>query len=200
MKERDNQLDSIKALAIILVLLLHFRPLHIVSGNTFLIQAISFFYTNISLIAVPSFFLVSLYIYFKHKFTRSYTKERIIRLTKIYLFFFIINIGIKVLFFDGLDFNKTPFLELLWMGGPPIPEIGSSVIYFLVVLIVLTIVSYLGYGNKYTKDKEELMIKVSYIFIVLNVTTVIVLGLLNSLEKLIGTSLTFSYMYPLHTF
>ena len=157
LSERDYAIDLSKALAIFFVVVWHLQPFiiqntypnsHIKENTQFLLNI---FYIQISQVAVPTFFLVSLILLFEkidHVDIKKQTRKRLRRLLSIYLFWTIV----QFLFFFGIrllrptssgnsvelfNFNMSP-LELVFHGGPPLPAVGGSVFYFLFVLICLS--------------------------------------------------------------
>lgn len=171
---RDYRLDLIKAISILLVLILHLRPIRIVVGempNNY-IKIIDFIldqiYLNSTLIAVPLFILTSLFLFFQ-KLQLSgfkYLRKRCIRLLEIFIFWsvfhFFIYYSIKL--FQSVR-SSTPFswyipklrlYKVIAGVDPPLPIVGDSVFYFIFVLILLTIVSYLLLYNKKDKFKSQI--------------------------------------------
>ena len=150
MQERDCHLDLLKAIAIVFVLLWHLQPIRLspIQANT-IHNVLHFFNINITLIAVPIFYLVSILLIFR-KSTSFLLYQRLARLLSIYLFWSIIQIIMSYLtinaseFFNlGLQIRSQPMWKNFVMGGPPLPIVGDSVVYFLFNLIVLTSVSFI---------------------------------------------------------
>lgn len=91
---RDPNLDLAKAMAISLVLFWHLKPIQIMetSESSAFIKSINFllvqFYAQVSLLAVPLFFLVSLYLFFSKANNNiwGYMKKRCLSIGEIYLF------------------------------------------------------------------------------------------------------------------
>lgn len=151
---RNYALDALKAISIILVLFWHLEPIDVslpkitqYGLNLLFKEALKAFYFQVTLVAVPVFFIVSLYLYIG-KFrgnNRRYFRDRIVRLFSIYLFWLCCQILIyyftgsfsisSVGFWKSLD---IPWYHLLEIGGPALPIVGDSVFYFLYVLIILT--------------------------------------------------------------
>jgi hypothetical protein len=165
---RDHRIDIIKAISIILVLFWHFQPLHfnIESGHVFsymLNRINSYFLYEISLIAVPSFYFISLYLFSIRDKTASYVIKRILRLVELFLFWSIIQIGIYY-----IANNKLPLIDfaLIRSGGPELPYVGGSVFYFLFNLIFLTL-GMLFYLKNAAKEKFVLSFVITVISFVL---------------------------------
>lgn len=182
---RDERLDLIKAISISLVLIWHLSPISIISEETpkKFTSIISFMVTelnvNLTLIAVPLFVLVSLFLTFK-KFKRStsinqYILKRTKRLGEIFLFWTIVQFSVyysiilinliksqQSFSWEIFKFTVRDCLDLLIMGGPSLPLVGGSVFYFLFILIILTLISYFFYicfdKNKYKKSISLLLI------------------------------------------
>lgn len=154
---RDYTLDLLKAISIILVLIWHFQPLQ-VSSQTPSDPSIIFhianrllqhFYFQITLIAVPTFILVSFTLFYKKLFQGSVClKNRLWRLFKLFLFWTAVQLLIYALYyalrfrsFSGIfDF---PLRGILLGFQPSLPYIKDSVVYFLVVLIMLIPMAFL---------------------------------------------------------
>lgn len=162
-KERDYRLDVLKAISIVFVLLWHIQPVNFTltapSDNfsfilKFLIAGFNF---QLSLIAVPTFYIVSLFLFFKKsKHDITHSNKRIKRTTKVYLFWFLIQTLIYLLlkyfipaFQPGVTTGNQSILNIFITGGPSLPEVGGSVFYFLFNMIALIILSrlYLFIGN-----------------------------------------------------
>ena len=147
----------LKAIAIVFVLLWHLQPIKLfpIQANT-IHKVLYFFNINVTLIAVPLFYLVSIVLIFK-KSTSFLLSQRIVRLLSIYFFWSAIQIAMRYLtinasdFFNwGLQIQSQPMWKYIVMGGPPLPIVGDSVFYFLFNLMVLTSVSFL-----YSKIQEK---------------------------------------------
>jgi hypothetical protein len=143
-QERDHHIDVLKALSIVLVLIWHYQPIQIQaaadSGISYLLtRSVAFFYFHVTLLAVPTLFTVSLYLFFIRSDDRgNYTKARIGRLVKLYLFWFLVQNAIYMTFTGQLpEFS----LENLILGGPDLPYVSGSVFYFLSLLTLLTLLS-----------------------------------------------------------
>ena len=154
---RDIRLDITKATAISLVLIWHLKPFQILTSDKspsylrILAYGISQFYSQISLIAVPLFILVSLYLYYTNleDHTNDYLRTRFLRLGGVFLFWsvfqFAIYYGILItnsFHNDSINYElPLPIHRLIMEGGPPLPVVGKSVFYFLFVLLILVLAS-----------------------------------------------------------
>ncbi len=154
---RDYRLDCAKALATSLVLVWHLQPFVLLEpgggsllGNTAAVLLAVFNY-QVCLLAVPLFFLVSLHLLHTKINERPHdaAARRIRRVGAVYLFWmacqFAIFYGIAAvrLLANGtssFSAGMPPHL-LLMLGGPDLPIIGRSVLYFLFVLLVLVALS-----------------------------------------------------------
>lgn len=154
---RHTGLDSARALAISLVLVWHLQPFKtsIVGHPHGLIRTLDIillvFYWQVTLLGVPVFLLVSLYLAHRKIGVRplEYLKRRCCRIGGVFLFWttcqFAFFYGMVVLgsaYEKGIGFlSTTPIQRILMEGGPPLPIVGGSVFYFLFVLLVLVVVS-----------------------------------------------------------
>jgi len=152
---KDSALDAAKAIAISLVLIWHLQPFVVASGYTgriaYLLQVIlALFYQQISLIAVPLFILVSLYLLCgKLDCTgTAYAARRLRRLMYLYTAWTICQFACFCLLQSYQDFMidsgitwphiSEPAYMLLMNGGPTLPRVGGSVFYYLFILICLS--------------------------------------------------------------
>ncbi len=144
-KERDYLLDVIRAVSICLVFVWHVQPFKFIVLkdyssyfllNTVLVQ----FYLEVALIAVPAFFTVSLYLFYKKQDTPvQYFTKRIMRLSKLYLFW----VSVQFVIYYLVSKTIPPFsFQILKAGGPSLPVVGDSVFYFLYDLIFLTVFAF----------------------------------------------------------
>lgn len=140
---RDLRLDTLRALAIVLVLLRHLQPLKFSSG--FPAQYMSFFHYQVTLIAVPIFYIVSLFLFYSHSLDNTtYLKRRLRRISKLYGFWTIVQLTVyAVIVYVGLEHEPISISGVILEGGPRLPRIGGSVFYFLFNLIPLTILAFL---------------------------------------------------------
>ncbi len=158
---RNYQLDIIKAIAISFVLIGHLETIDISAPklqaynfNIILKQAIIFFYFQIIFLAVASFLLVSLFLYFQKLETtgKAYFFKRIPHLTSLFLFWVTLQYVmyyLTVIWKTGLPFKQqlaqlagtfTPSIFIL-DGGPRLPIVGDSVFYYFSELIFLIILA-----------------------------------------------------------
>jgi len=158
--QRDSRLDLIKAICIVLVLFWHLQPIDIAAPkltqyhfDLLLKEGIKTFYLQVTLLAVPTFLLVALYLYFgklaKHGY--KYLWIRLPRLIQIFLFW----VACQLLMFYLLSIPKSLPLAEQWnllkvelqpyaifiAGGPQLPEVGGSVFYYLSMLVILTVLA-----------------------------------------------------------
>ena len=160
-KTRDGRLDIIKAICIILVLLWHLQPIDVSAPrlqsyhfNLLLKETIKSFYLQITLLGVPSFILVSLYLYFQklEEHGYQYVKTRLLHLCKLFVFwvscqffiFYLVTIPKSIPLVDQLKelSRGFTFYTIFLEGGPRLPFIGgSSIFYFITTLIFLTILA-----------------------------------------------------------
>lgn len=154
MKIRDDALDRAKAIAISLVLVWHLHPFAVPRDHSqiFLSEfqaVLDFFYIQISLIAVPLFILVSLYLFCGKLDTLgpAYALRRLFRLVVLYAAWTICQFTLFYVFhtYQGLRSGRgivyPPLGDmacLLMKGGPPLPFAGDSIFYFLFVLTCLS--------------------------------------------------------------
>lgn len=143
---RNQGIDYLKAMAITFVLLWHLQPLR-TSLPGYLHSLTTLFYYQVSLIGVPVFFIISLYLFY-NKVDFIYFKYRIWRLVSIFIFWSIIQYCVYALI---MVINNKPFtislslssvIQLLIMGGPTLPIVGEPVFYFIFDLIILSILAY----------------------------------------------------------
>jgi hypothetical protein len=143
-QERDYCIDVLKALSIVFVLIWHFHPIQIQAGAAFglsglFARGVTFFYLYVTLLAVPTLISASLYLFFtKAGSGWEYARSRIVRLMKLYLFWFCVQNAVYVAAVGQLP--EFSFEELLW-GGPDLPYVRGSVFYFLSLLALLSLLS-----------------------------------------------------------
>lgn len=151
---RDASLDVLKAWAILAVLYWHLKPITLVgTGNSFFVKLFKyanfFIYTEICLVAVPLFFTISLYLFFLKQKSSEYALRRVWRIGQLYLFWAAVQMVVFI-----IATGRLPELtvQLLYMGGPPLPLVGDSVFYFIFNLLLLVLVAtgytYLSDGNR----------------------------------------------------
>ncbi len=148
---RDTGIDMLKAICILLVVLWHCQPIR---GGMFpgdqgaavaARQVIHFFYFNISLLAVPSFILVSLYLFIgRMSEGGDYWKKRFLKLAQVYAFW----VGIQFILYLLLGGTlPLPLKTIIRSGGPDLP-LGSfappapSIFYYLYALIFCTVLTF----------------------------------------------------------
>lgn len=156
--QRDTRLDLAKAIAILLVLFWHLQPIIILGTNrTIFSSIIEFwlmqFYNQITLIAVPVFILVFLYLYYQKAEAAplEYLNKRWRHLVALFAFWIgcqfacfywlsLVNIGSW-----NFSVPVIPIHRLLMQGGPPLPIVADSVFYFFFVLLILLPSSFVFY-------------------------------------------------------
>ncbi len=132
---RDAGIDIVKAISIVLVLVWHLQPvtnsIHIYGWGV-----VDFFYRYITLLAVPTFICISLYLFIKKSLrTEGYWKKRLLRLIQLFLFWTCIQFIFYLLTGGKLP---LPLNSIIPGGGPELPYVGGSVFYFLFALIICT--------------------------------------------------------------
>lgn len=166
-QSRDAGIDIIKAICIVLVLIWHLQPISegMLPYNNYAAflgrEAIRLFYSNITLLAVPTFILVSLYLFInKASQVENYWKKRSIRLIQIFLFWVCIQFIVYLLLGGKLP---LPLKTIIPGGGPELPYVGASVLYFLFILILCTIWAFL-----FLKLAEKIKLILSIVIIALS--------------------------------
>jgi hypothetical protein len=157
---RDDRLDFVKAISIVLVLIWHLKPLRIVTvetPSTFIKLtrlALEQMYLSLTLVAVPLFILTSLFLLFqKLQYSNyKYLQKRCWRLLEVFGFWFSFQFFIYYVVeliqstSSNLPFSLSPNLnigELVTGTKPALPIVEDSVFYFLLVILELTVISYL---------------------------------------------------------
>ncbi|MBT3192162.1 MAG: acyltransferase family protein [Verrucomicrobia bacterium] len=151
---RDGALDTAKAIAILLVFFWHIKPLAIgycLSESTWdqLTFALNVFYKQVSLVAVPTFILVSLQLLYDKLDTQDW-RYVIPRMRRLALLFAVWTLCQFVFFYGsyaileavgGGTFTWPRIAErwhiVIMQGGPPLPIAGGSVFYYLFDLTIL---------------------------------------------------------------
>lgn len=190
-KHRDTRLDLIKAISICLVLILHIRPVRIISEDTLGYSGIANFildqiYLISTPLAVPLFILTSLFLLIAKLQSTGieYCINRCKRLFEIFVFWTTIHISIYycISFIQSLWSHTTfswyipnlQIYQLLSGTSPPLPIVGDSVFYFIVVLIVLTVMTYYFLKIKSHNIKNNIALSLIVLslvyFEILNVT------------------------------
>lgn len=152
--QRNYNLDLLKAISICLVLIWHLQPLDIsipdltkFSANIIFKESLIAFYFQVTLIAVPVFFITSQYLYFQKlaEYGYSYFFRRMGVLFYISTFWISFHFIFYYFIAPFASIDMLPaappatlsgWLHLLMIGGP-----GGSPFYFLTVLMALTIFS-----------------------------------------------------------
>lgn len=149
---RDAGLDIVKAACILLVVVWHLQPVNagmLSQGTTLALWAeriLQFFYLNISLLAVPSFVLISLYLFIrKLSEDGDYWKKRFLKLFQIYVFWVGIQFMLYLLTGGPLP---LPLKTIIRSGGPDLSfglllPVMPSIFYYLYVLIFCTVLAFL---------------------------------------------------------
>ncbi|MEN8134472.1 MAG: acyltransferase family protein [Thermodesulfobacteriota bacterium] len=172
-RERDCNLDLLKAIAIVFVLLWHLRPVALTPvplTNSLPYFLINIFNNKITLIAVPLFYLISNRLFLENvKTSSNYVSQRITRILTIYLFWTLVQIVLYYITFFvfeyfrwGWPIEPRSLFKHIIMGGPSLPIVGDSVFYFLFNLLLLTCIAFI-----YSKIKEEWRFKLSCLLVVL---------------------------------
>ncbi|MDZ8184791.1 MAG: acyltransferase family protein [Nostoc sp. ChiSLP02] len=163
--EKNNKLDALKALSIGFVFLWHLRPFQFIINSPaditvlMIAKIIRDLELQLSLTAVPIFYLVSLYLFFQHSSDIEYFKKRLNKLIEIYLFWVLVqNIFFIIVTKQIPNFSWEFFIGL----EPNLPIVGDSVFYFLFNLICLTILAFL-----YQLIKSDFFIKIVSLIIVI---------------------------------
>ena len=149
---REPGLDIVKAVCIVLVVIWHLQPISremLTPGTNLALwggRIIHFFYFNISLLAVPSFILISLYLFIRKMMTTAdYWKKRFLKLFQIYVFWVGIQFILYLLTGGPLP---LPLKTIIRSGGPdlsfwPVLPVMPSIFYYLYSLIFCTVLTFL---------------------------------------------------------
>lgn len=143
-------LDVLRAISIVLVVMWHTQcfQAQVYEQHYYsiiLYSIICIFNYNITLLAVPIFYLISIYLFFKKSDTFSYFIQRLVRLVILYIFWTSIQCIVYYIsqYFLYNTIPSAPSISILIAGGPTVPGGGhGSVFYYLSDLIVLTIIAY----------------------------------------------------------
>jgi fucose 4-O-acetylase-like acetyltransferase len=136
---RNYGIDALKGVCILLVLAWHTEAISIDLGGRpeTLARAAerltAFFYWNISLLAVPTFLTVSLWLYAEHRGDAAGLGRKLLRLVALYVGWSVVWVATAYLS-SGAQARAT-----LWRDGGTLPGVGGSVLWFLLVLAVLTV-------------------------------------------------------------
>src|SRR5262245_11171536 len=135
---RETWLDVLKVTATFFVVFWHLHPLP-AWGDATLPRAVRFFEFEISLTAVPTFLLVSLYLFFaRGGDAPGKLASRLSRVGGIYLFWTAVQIAVAVLAGSA----GRPAWKWLMSGGPALPHVYHSIFYFLFALLALTVLGW----------------------------------------------------------
>lgn len=144
--ERNNSLDALKALSIAFVFIWHLRPFQFIINDSTHITVLVIakimrdLELQLSLTAVPIFYIVSLYLFFQKSGGVTYFQKRITKLIKIYLFWVIVQ---NIFFIIATREIPNFSWELITGLEPSLSLVGDSVFYFLFNLICLTSLAFL---------------------------------------------------------
>lgn len=163
---RDERIDFIKAVSIVMVLIWHLKPItrEMLEPFGFIgpwcAQILKIFYYNVTLLAVPTFILISLCLFInKVESTNNYWKRRMLRLSQIFVFW----VGIQFILYLLLGGKlPLPLNSIIPGGGPALPY-GPSIFYFLFILILSTIYMYF-----FLKVPEKIKIFLSIVIVSLS--------------------------------
>lgn len=140
---RSSVIDLAKGICILLVVIWHTQAITLLRrGEAGLLVDLAIigqraFYFFGTLLAVPTFFFLSLYLYAQHRRTQpDYLRRRLFRLAVIFVAW-----SLAWTAFVALCSGSSPEVRPLhfFMGGPPLPPVGDSVLYFVSNLALLTI-------------------------------------------------------------
>ncbi|MBW4684151.1 MAG: acyltransferase [Komarekiella atlantica HA4396-MV6] len=173
--ERDQGLDTLKAISIVLVLFWHLQPVRFITINdnyavvNFLNGLVETLNWQLTLIAVPIFYIVSLYLFFQKASNKNYVKERLGKLYIIFIFWSVVQIILATII-------NSKFPDLSWeiiLGIEPVlPLVGDSVLYFILNLIILTIFAYIYQSLNSNHKKISSYIIVIFSLILFELTSV----------------------------
>jgi surface polysaccharide O-acyltransferase-like enzyme len=161
-------IEWLRVLAISLVLLLHAKPISPckTSSSPFLIYyPIAAFYDFVACLGVPLFFLVSLFLLEKNLRQRGgYLGARLKRLLTLFFFWTAIQFLVwGVTLITGTEAVQplawNSLLVTVLVGGPPLPSVGDSVIYFISDLLLLTFIHY--FIREYLGSKEAKIVAIA---------------------------------------
>jgi surface polysaccharide O-acyltransferase-like enzyme len=152
--QRNYNLDLLKAISICLVLIWHLQPFDIsipnltkFSANMIFKESLIAFYFQVTLIAVPIFFITSQYLYFQklaeHGYSYFFRRMGVLFYITVFwisfhfvFYYFIAPLASIDLPSASLPATLSAWLHLLMNGGP-----GGSPFYFLTILMALTVYS-----------------------------------------------------------
>lgn len=176
--ERDNRLDALKAISITFVLIWHLHPISFLIDNQthpiilVVAKIVKDLELQLTLTAVPLFYLVSLYLFFLKNQNLKYLQSRLIKLLKIFAFWWIFhNIFLLMVTRQLPDFSWEVIIGL----KPSLPFVGDSVFYFLFNLIALTTIAFL-----YTITPDRWLKIISSIIIIFSLLYFEAVSIVNS--------------------
>jgi len=184
--DRNNNLDTLKAISIVLVLIWHLQPFKFVSDKSIFHRFPQYFVyvfeSNVTLIAVPMFYLVSIYLFLLRIGSKpDYLLARIRRVGPVFIFWgsvqsliFVILINYSSLKFPQTDLTFADILLFIASGGPPLPIVGGSVFYFLFNLILLIIVSAIYIKRASIKLSFIIIVMLNAYFLISNIFSIYV--------------------------
>jgi len=107
---------------------------------------------QLTLIAVPTFYLISLYLFYSHISSTGsgYLWRRLRRIVKLFIFWTAIQVAVYFIvrafghYYPNvwLGFRQICVAQAFVMGGPSLPYVGDSVFYFLFDLAILTVLAF----------------------------------------------------------
>lgn len=143
--QRDKGLDTLKSISITFVLILHLHPIIFIGQNddniiNFLNSLVKTLELQVARTAVPTFFIVSLYLFFLKNPNTDYLKKRLTNLCKIFSFW----TAVQLIFATIVNGKLPDFSWKIIIGvDPSLPLVSDSVLYFLFNLIILSILAFL---------------------------------------------------------
>jgi hypothetical protein len=127
-------------------------------------KVIDLFYRE-TLVAVPMFYFVSLFLFFqKSETVDSYVEHRAQRIFSIFIFWSFIQTAIYFITKNAALILQLPFeitisssklLHYIMQGGPPLPRVGGSVFYFLFNLLLLVLLASLY--DRYSSKTSDIL-------------------------------------------
>jgi hypothetical protein len=154
---RDLGLDNLKAIAISFVMFWHLQPIRFINSDnqnftTVLVSLVNVFNWQVTLTAVPIFYIISLYLFFRKSTSINYLKKRLINIGTLFIFW----TAFHILFTFIATSKLSEFSWRVIIGiHPTLPLVGDSVFYFLFDLFFLVILAYL-YQRLYPRTRELL--------------------------------------------
>jgi len=166
-------IEWMRVLAITLVLVLHAKPISPCKNSSvpfLFFYPIAAFYDFVACLGVPLFFLISMFLLEKRlQQERDYLGARLKRLLVLFFFWTAIQFLIWGLtLVSGLEGSESlaghSLLATVLVGGPSLPMVGDSVIYFISDLVLLTAFHFLVRGYLRTKKARILAIVLCVVF------------------------------------